>query len=175
MLKSTFTGYDSYGHPQFDSTRTEVGEALYQLKFKADWNQVEPLAQSIADRIYLEFENVGFIIPMPATKVRLRQPVLEIATQLGRLVNKPVFCNILLKTPNGKPLKDLSTKEEKIAAIGNSLTITDEIEGAGPWNVLLIDDLFHTGASMEAACKALRTYPKVNKIYVAALTWGNKL
>jgi predicted amidophosphoribosyltransferase len=56
-------------------------------------------------------------------------------------------------------------------AIGNGFSVNDEITNVGKWNVLLVDDLFHTGASMEAACNALRAYPKVGKIYVAALTW----
>jgi predicted amidophosphoribosyltransferase len=171
MSKSTFVGYSEHGHPKFDSVRTEVGEAVYQLKFQEDWNRVMPLAQALADFAYPNLQDIGLIIPMPATKMRVRQPVLEVANCLGRLGDRPVFPHILLKAPNGKPLKDLATKAEKVAAIGDSLSIANGIQNEGRWNVLLIDDLFHTGASMEAACKALRTYPKVNKIYVAALTW----
>jgi predicted amidophosphoribosyltransferase len=65
----------------------------------------------------------------------------------------------------------LSTKSEKIEAIGDSISVHGGISNDGQWNVLVVDDLFHTGASMETACKALRTYPKVGRIYVAALTW----
>jgi hypoxanthine phosphoribosyltransferase len=46
-----------------------------------------------------------------------------------------------------------------------------EITTDGRWNVLVVDDLFDSGASMDAACAVLRKYPKVGKIYVAALTW----
>ena len=171
MLKSAFAGYNEYGHPKFDSTRTEVGQAVYQLKFKTDWNQVLPLAQALALQICPKFQDIGYIIPMPATTTRARQPVMEIATQLSHLLHVPMLPNLLLKTPNGKPLKDLNTKAEKIEAIGDSLVVCDAISNNGCCNVLLIDDLFHTGASMEAACKALRTHPKINNIYVAALTW----
>jgi predicted amidophosphoribosyltransferase len=83
----------------------------------------------------------------------------------------PVFTDLLRKAHTGKKLKDLNTKEEKTEAIGDSFSINDEITNEGQWNVLVIDDLFHTGATMEAACKVLRKYPKVAKIYVAALTW----
>lgn len=37
-------------------------------------------------------------------------------------------------------------------------------------NLLLIDDLFDTGASMEAACAILRGIEAIGSIYVAALT-----
>lgn len=171
MQHSTFLGYDAYGHAQYDSVRTEVGEGTYQLKYQKDWAQVEPLAQAIAKNIYPKLSNVGFILPMPASKIRPRQPVGAVADALGKIVGKPVFHDLLRKAPNGKSLKDLHTKEEKVEAIGDSISVVDCIKGDGPWNVLVVDDLFDTGASMEAACKVLRAYPKVAAIYVAALTW----
>jgi predicted amidophosphoribosyltransferase len=148
-----------------------VGEATFLLKYRQDWAQAKPLAQALADNICPKFSEIGFIVPMPASSRRARQPVAEVANELGAIVNVPVFSNILVKAGNGKSLKDLSTKAEKIEAIGNSIILNDKISGCGPWNVLVIDDLFHTGASMETACKLLRTHPKVGRIYVAALTW----
>jgi len=62
-------------------------------------------------------------------------------------------------------------KVTKFAAIGDSFSVNDEITTDGRWNVLVVDDLFDSGASMDAACAVLRKYPKVGKIYVAALTW----
>jgi hypoxanthine phosphoribosyltransferase len=38
-------------------------------------------------------------------------------------------------------------------------------------NALVLDDLFDSGASMEAACTVLRTYAKIDKIFIAAFTW----
>jgi len=108
---------------------------------------------------------------MPASTVRKRQPVTEVAQALGAIVKISVFTDLLRKAHNGKKLKDLNTKEEKTEALGDSFSINNEISNDGKWNVLVIDDLFHTGATMEAACNALQTYSKVEKIYVAALTW----
>ena len=170
-LNSQYLGDDAYGHARFETTRTEVGEATYQLKYKQDWSQVQPLAQSIADHIFPKLANVGFILPMPASAVRPRQPVAEVAEALGKIVGKPVFLDTLRKASNGRSLKDLNTKEEKIEAIGDGITVNNQITNEGAWNVLVVDDLYHTGASMEAACKVLRAYSKVEKIYVAALTW----
>jgi len=170
-VSSVYEGENEYGHPQFNTTRTEVGEATYQLKYRGGWAQAKPLAQAIADSIFPRLSQVGFIVPMPASTQRARQPVTEVAKELGSLVKLPVFDNLLLKAKNGVSLKDLNTKDEKIEAIGTSFSVNDEISTDGRWNVLVVDDLFHTGASMEAACMVLRTYPKVGKIYIAALTW----
>jgi len=32
-LSSEFIGDDEYGHPQFDTKRSEIGELLYRLKY----------------------------------------------------------------------------------------------------------------------------------------------
>jgi predicted amidophosphoribosyltransferase len=170
-MSSVYLGEDEHGHPQFNTTRTEVGEAAFRLKYRNDSAQATPLAQAIADNIYPKFSQVGFIVPMPASTQRVRQPVTEVADELGVLVGVPVFGNVLIKARNGKSLKDLSTKDEKIEAIGSSFSVNDEISSEGQRNVLVVDDLFHTRASMETACKVLRTYPKVGRIYIAALTW----
>ena len=77
IIKSTYLGEDAYGHARFDTVRTEVGEATYQLKYQHDWNQVGPLAQALADNIFPKLDRVGFIVPMPASTSRPRQPVIE--------------------------------------------------------------------------------------------------
>lgn len=169
---SVYLGEDEYGHARYDTTRTEVGEALYRLKYKDDWSQVAPLAAAVLDHIVPRLHRIGLIVPMPATHSRARQPVTEIARALGKLMAVPVFEKLLLKDNDGATqLKNMRTKEEKEEALAGRFQIVDEIEGKGRWNALLIDDLFHTGASMEAACAALRSYAKIADVYVAALTW----
>jgi predicted amidophosphoribosyltransferase len=170
-VSSTFTGHSESGRPQFETIRTEVGEATFQLKYRSDWSKVQVLAQQLADSIYPQLSNVGFVVPMPASNPRTRQPVTEVARALAGLAHVPIFENLLLKTHNGQSLKDLNTKEEKVAALAGSFSLNDEISNDGKWNVLLIDDLFHTGASAEAACAVLASYRKVDRIYFAALTW----
>ncbi|WP_274851423.1 ComF family protein [Serratia marcescens] len=168
-IRSVPIGADEWGHMRFDTERTEVGEALFQLKYRDDWTKVQPLAQCLADSAVPLFNNIGFILPMPASNVRQRQPVTEIAHNLAELIGKPCFDNLLVKAPGGVSLKNLSTKDEKIEAIGDSFSVNDIIDGVGPWNVLIVDDLFHTGATMEAACGALRRYNKVANIYMLPL------
>lgn len=169
VLSSTYIGDNAQGHPQFDTTRSEAGEAAFRLKYRSDWNQVGPLVEALANEIFPRLSEVGFIVPMPASNARQRQPVTEVARALGERIKVPVF-ESLAKAPGGASLKDLHTKDEKVAAIGNTITVVDCIS-EGSWNVLLVDDLYDTGASMEAACAVLRSYAKVKKIYVAALTW----
>lgn len=173
-LSSTYLGDDEYGHPRFDTTRSEPGEALYQLKYRSDWDQVAPIAAQLQATLLPLFEKVGLIIPMPASTIRARQPVDELAAELGRITGIPVFDNIVVKSPppEGSPqLKNLHSREEKDAALQGRFSINPSITNDGCWNALLLDDLFDTGATMDAVCKALRTYNKINRIYAASITW----
>jgi predicted amidophosphoribosyltransferase len=173
-LSSVFLGNDEYGHPRFDNTRSEPGEALYQLKYRNDWTQVEPLAAQLKTTLLPLLGKIGLIIPMPASTTRARQPVDEIANELGRLTGISVFNNIVVKAPapQGSPkLKDLHSREEKDAALQGRFSLNPVIENEGHWNALLLDDLFDTGATMDAVCKTLRTYKKINHIYAASITW----
>lgn len=173
-IKSVPIGHNESGHMQFDTTRTEVGEALFQLKYRNDWKQVEPLAEELKRTAFPLFSNVGLIVPVPPSQIRKRQPVFEIANTLAEKTGLTSFENIVQKTSanaSATPLKNLSSSTTKVAALAGRFSINDQITGNGKWNVLVIDDLYDTGASMQAVCGALKTYQKIGKIYVAALTW----
>ena len=119
-ISSVYLGVDEWGHNRFDNTRSEPGEALYQLKYQSDWSQVEPLAAQIKETLLPLFGKIGLIIPMPASTVRARQPVNELAYALGKLMDTPVFDGMIVKAPApvGSPaLKNLHNRAEKDAAI----------------------------------------------------------
>ncbi len=173
-LSSVYIGDDEWGHARFSNTRSEPGEALYQLKYRSDWNQVEPLAAQVQTTLLPLFGEIGLIVPMPASTVRARQPVNELANALSRLTGIPVFDQMVVKTPappGSTPLKNMHTRAEKDAALAGRFSINQCITNVGQWNALLLDDLFDTGATMNAVCQALRPYRKIKGIYAAAITW----
>ncbi len=173
-LSSVCIGDDEWGNPRFETTRSEPGEALYQLKYRNDWDQVEPLAAHVQTTLLPLFGKIGLIVPMPASTVRSKQPVNELAYALDRLTRIPVFDNMVLKAPappSSAPLKDMHTRQEKDAALAGRFSINQCIMKEGRWNALILDDLFDTGATMDAACRALRTYRKIQNVYAAAITW----
>jgi predicted amidophosphoribosyltransferase len=171
MLKSVYIGDDEYGHARFDNTRTPAGEALYQLKYEENWDQAELLAQAVHDEICRHFSGIGMVVPMPGSQYRPRQPVAEVAAHLATLLDVPMFENFLLRQRTGAKLKDMHTREDKDAALKGKITLGHTFRGDGPWNTLLLDDLHDTGASLSAACEALRTCEKIGKVFVAVLTW----
>ena len=168
-LSSVYTGDNEYGHPTFDTTRTDVGESLYQLKYKHDYNQVEIIANELASAASAEFSFVSFILPVPPSQQRTRQPVVEISRQAAINMGIPCIENLLLKNALIEQMKNISTKEEKIKALSNRLYL-DDVLNEGVFDVLIVDDLFDTGATLEAATNVLRGYPKIRNIYVATIT-----
>lgn len=171
-INSEFIGYNEYDHPMFNTTRTEVGEALYQLKYKDDRSQASILGRQIVDSLGNHFHSISFILPMPASKQRSFQPVKEIAKQVATLMNIPYIDNVLVKTAYTAQVKNMPLKEDRIQALCSSFAVHDVLV-ENTYNVLIIDDLYDTGSSLEAATSMLRKYAKINKIFVATITRTN--
>jgi predicted amidophosphoribosyltransferase len=170
-LSSTPIGYNDYGHMQFDTKRPPAGEALFQLKYRQDYGQADTLADAVVANIVPVLPKFSMIIPMPASNPRPRQPVTEVASAIARKLELPLFDDLLRKAANGTPLKNLTTREEKAAALTGTITINPQITSVGRWNALLVDDLHDSGATLDEACRMLRTYEKIGRIYVATMTW----
>ena len=93
---------------------------------------------------------------------------------MGVYGRSAVFEDIIVKSPppeGAAALKNLNSRDEKDAALKGRFSINPSITNAGRWNALLLDDLFDTGATMEAVCASLKTYGKVGDVYVASITW----
>lgn len=170
VAHSEFLGHNQYGHPEYDTVRTAVGEALYQLKYRSDLAQIDSLAKTMTDAIKLTFPAVSFVVPMPPSIKRVTQPLAILAKKVAELLGTPFFENILLKNGITPQMKDIDTKEEKIEALMGCFHINDAITNDGKWDVLIIDDLYSSGASLSAATQIMKTYGKVKNIYVAAFT-----
>ena len=65
LLASAYLGEDPAGRPRITTTRTEVGEALFQLKHRGDLSKAEPLARALRTRVLPRLGPIGFIVPMP--------------------------------------------------------------------------------------------------------------
>lgn len=171
---SVFIGNNEYNKPMFDTTRTQTGEAVYQLKYQNGFDQVKPLAKAVVRNIVPHFPKIGLVMPAPASITRQRQPVHEVARSVAEQINVPLFDNLIkisAVAANTGPLKNLKTREEKDEALKGRYFLNKPILNEGSWNVLVIDDIYHTGATIDAVCSILAQHDKISGVYVAALTW----
>ncbi|MFK0300176.1 ComF family protein [Brevundimonas sp. NPDC090276] len=173
--KSVCVGHNEHGHPVFETDRTPMGEALFQLKYRQDNSQVQLIADAMAAAIgeARVMQEIGMVIPMPATTARLVQPVDLLADAVAQKLGVPMFSNVLTKDaqPAGAPaLKNMRSQEEKIAALEGKFRINDNLVD-GRWNVLMVDDLYDSGASMVTAVNTLKSWRKVEQVYSICCTW----
>ncbi|EIM62810.1 ComF family protein [Desulfobacter postgatei] len=168
-ISSTPIGYNDYGHMQFDTIRPEAGEALFQLKYRSDFTQAPIIASQMYESLAKKYPFVSFIVPMPASRQRQRQPVTEIARSLANLMNVPCLEEFLIKKQATPAMKDIHDRDEKVQTLENAFSINDTI-GDGLYDVLVVDDLFDTGSSLEAATNVLKSCGKIQHVYVATVT-----
>lgn len=171
-IRSTYIGDDQYGHARFDTTRTEIGEALYQLKYNSDRSRVNMLAQQIFSSLGGYFPSASFIVPMPPSKYRVFQPVTEIAKQVAVLMNIPCREDVLIKTTYTDQVKNIPLKEDRVKTLCSTFKVND-ILADGKYDVLIVDDLYDTGSSLEAATMRLRNYQKIQNVFVITITRKN--
>lgn len=170
VLSCDYLGDNAYGRPEFDTVRSDVGEALFKLKYRYKVKNAPVLAETFVDSLKGKFKEASLIIPMPSSKTRPVQPLELLAKNVSEKLDIPLFKKILVKNGTTPEVKNIGEKDERIEALMEVLEINDQIKGDKSWNVLLLDDLYDLGASVTAATRTLRTYKKIDKIYVGAFT-----
>ena len=170
---SVFLGYDSYGHEQFDTKRSEMGELLYRLKYKSDKSVLEDIVNTSAEFLKNRWQiadNVDAIIPVPPSKSgRSIQPVIKVAKGISSKLKIPVCQNVLTKVEETPELKDIYDYNQRLKLLKNAFDVADASKTSGK-NILLLDDLYRSGATVDAIVHTLFVEGKVNKVYVLALT-----
>jgi predicted amidophosphoribosyltransferase len=167
-LSSTYLGSDEFGHAQWDNTRSEMGELVYKLKYQRDRSAL-PSIIKLLDKIK-GVEKFNCIIPIPPTHGgRAFQPVTEIALALGEHHGIKVLTDFLKKRPGGQPLKDVNDPDERKALLGASLYVESDPSLAG-CDILLLDDLYRSGATLSVATELLYREAHANKVCVLTMT-----
>lgn len=167
-LSSTYLGPDEFGHARYENTRSEMGELIYQLKYRQDRTTL-PSIVKLLDKIK-GVEKFDYIIPIPPTdQSRAFQPVKEIALALGKQRGVEVITNCLAKVSGGPQLKNVEDPEERERLLRESMHILGTVPLNGK-NVLLIDDLFRSGATLRAATSLLLKEIGEGKVCVLTMT-----
>lgn len=140
----------------FDTTRTELGELLYRLKYRGDSAKLPTLAEIAANFVRAHWDKIPLaaIIPIPPSDtLRTFQPVQVMARGLGQRAEIPVVERYLVKRKATPSLKNIDSPEERRRILEGVFRVRDR-SLAGK-HVLLFDDLYRSGATLEAATEAL--------------------
>jgi len=170
-IDSTFIGYNEYGHEVFDTRRSKIGELLYRLKFKSDKTALGEIIDTVAN--FLEnswkiVDAIAAIIPVPPSKNRAFQPVLEITKSLSSRLRIPFHDDLLVKTKETPELKDVYEYKKRMELLKNAFDIGSNVLNGK--SILLLDDLYRSGATLNAITEILYNQGGVHNVYVLALT-----
>jgi predicted amidophosphoribosyltransferase len=169
IVRSEFTGYDERGHAMFDTERTELGELLYQLKYRGDTTALSKIVGVACDFIAGWKIKPDCVIPVPPSrKGRRVQPVVEIARGIAANLKIGLCEKSVVKVKETPELKNITDYEERVNQLNGAYDIGDaSLNGK---TVLVVDDLYRSGATLNALAEALHRKGKVKKSYVLALT-----
>lgn len=168
MLRSSFVGYDEYGHARFDNVRSPVGELLYQLKYHRDQTAVDQLAEAAEGFLRSWKPPIDAIIPVPPSLTRPNQPVIAVATALARRLQIPLCMSCLSKIKQTPQLKDIVEYDKRTEALRDAFTVaTDQTTGK---SLLLFDDLYGSGATVSHIAEVLKTQGGATAVYLLTLT-----
>jgi len=152
-LSSEFLGHDSFGNPQFDTKRSELGELVFRLKNRNDKNSVDSIAETAVQFINGWDPSIDLIVPVPPSRKRVYQPVVEIAKAIGARLSKPMNEAAVTKIRDTPELKDVFDYQQRIKLLEGAFQIeTDVVRGK---RILLVDDLYRSGATATVVAQAL--------------------
>jgi predicted amidophosphoribosyltransferase len=161
-------GVDGYGHIQYQTVRTELGELVYRYKYKNNYDCLEEIIELTEPfiRQWLKHKNITSVLPVPpSNKRRLIQPVFEIAKEIADILGAGYNENVLLKSSLTQSKNLNALEKEKIES-----TITKMKVAKKRQNILLVDDLYQSGATLNECVKILKKDQNIAKIYVLTMT-----
>jgi len=171
---STFLGYDTYGHPVFDTRRSPLGDLLYRLKNRRDHASVQPIVEAIASFLKTWEVQVDAIVPVPPSNTARRsQPVVELAAALSEQTGIPL-CEFCLSKVKATPqLKDVFDYGKRLQILTDAFAVHQE-KTKGK-RLLVFDDLYRSGATAATIARLLARDGGATAVYLLTLTRTRKL
>ena len=167
-INSVYLGDNPDGQPQFDNERSEMGELINRLKYHSD-ETVIPKIIEIVNKNLKTITAVDFIVPVPPSNLnRAFQPVHKIVEELSKSSTVPLVKDALFKT-NVEELKSITNPAQREALLRNSLKVNPNIDIENR-SILLVDDVYRSGATVRAVTDLLYNQAKVKSVYVLTMT-----
>jgi competence protein ComFC len=166
-LSSTPLGHNEFGHMQFDTKRSEMGDLLYKLKYNGDKNSVAEIVDAV-EKLMIEWKPmVDILVPVPPSTRRAVQPVLVLAEAISQRLGIPL-ANCVTRTRDIPQLKSVFDLDERLKLL-DGLHVVDESATQGK-RVLLFDDLYRSGATMNAITSELYGKGKASEVFALTIT-----
>lgn len=155
-----------------DWKRSGVGDLVYRLKYESDRSVLPKLIEETRRLFiaYPEMNGFDLIVPVPPSTPRAFSPVHEFCKALAKALNKPMQ-PCVVKTRPTKPQKEMLTLPQKRDNVAGAFAVNGDIlkDGITGRNILLVDDLYDSGATLEEITKILFQH-KTARVHVLTFT-----
>ena len=167
-ISSVYLGDNPDGQAQFDNERSEMGELINRLKYHSDATVIPKIIDTINENLK-NITAVDFIIPVPPSNLnRAFQPVYKIVEELSKSSTVPLIQDALFKT-NVEELKSIKNPAHREALLRDSLKLNSNVNIENR-SILLVDDVYRSGATVRAVTDLLYNQAKVKSVYVLTMT-----
>jgi len=142
-------------------------QAIHELKYRNLRTLAEPLAKLLHDYLMANPVPGEVLVPVPLHRKRLRERGYNqsslLARELGKLTGLPVVDDCLIRQQQAPPQVRTASVSERQRNVAGAFTCRDgRLQGK---QVLLIDDVTTSGATLDACAGALKSAG-------AASVWG---
>lgn len=162
-------GHNSYGQPVFDTTRTKLGDLLYRAKYAGNKAALDAIAKLAADFIQSQDWKIDCLVPVPPSNTeRKYQPVVELADRIGAIIKKPVCEKCLEKVKETHQLKNVYDLSHRKKELEGAFDVNGQLTRRK--SILLLDDLYRSGATLNEISKTLLRQGAAAKVYVLTIT-----
>jgi predicted amidophosphoribosyltransferase len=160
-------GVNDHGHEVYDTTRSEIGDLLYKLKYRSDQDAGNEIARVAAAFIASAKIKFDALVPVPPSGVRVLQPVIFLANAIGAAVPLPVADCVTTTRPT-EQLKGVTDRERRKELLAGLHAIdTNKTKNR---HILLFDDLFRSGSTLNAITDLLMGDGQAASVRVLTIT-----
>src|SRR5208283_6045182 len=127
-ISSTPTGDPYY---RFDTKRTELGELLFRLKYRAAGSaNVTDIADTAEQFIRGWKPPIECVVPAPPSLTRRTQPAVEVARELAARLQLPLFENAVVKVKTTLQMKNIDDWAERQRVLAEAVQSgKDDLKG----------------------------------------------
>jgi predicted amidophosphoribosyltransferase len=170
---SDLVGHDEYGHPKFESKRSDLGELLYRLKFRRNKSVIPEIAEVVGTFVESYLPKPDLIVPVPPSTPRREQPVILIARAIRERTGIAVSEDCVWKARDTAQLKNVFDFDERSRLLDGAFELDSSVTKGK--TVLLFDDLYRSGATLNAVTGLLYDRGGVKDVLALALTRTRRL
>jgi predicted amidophosphoribosyltransferase len=136
---------------QFETTRTPLGELIYQLKYRN--GPLSDIVDTVVDFVTGRWSGViDCVVAPPPSLHRTKQPAEQIAADVATRLEVPFLAAAAVKATATQQMKNVPLLERAPLLSEAIQAGTDSVQGR---RVLLIDDLWETGSTLRRVADVL--------------------